>query len=109
MGCDEVGDEGKLLLCDGMYGTCNAAYHTYCVGLTAIPRGHWYCPNCVQRKLDKPARALKRKRGDDSPLPVGKDGLPAVGAEGPSHSHASSGSASSAPGPASKRLQTEGL
>lgn len=33
----------KLLLCDG----CDAACHTACVGLTAVPDGDWFCKSCV--------------------------------------------------------------
>lgn len=50
--CHEIGDEGSLLLCDGMNGTCNSAYHAACVGLRTIPRGSWFCPDCVDRGFD---------------------------------------------------------
>eukprot|EP00928_Gymnodinium_smaydae_P094924 TRINITY_DN8062_c0_g1_i1.p1 TRINITY_DN8062_c0_g1~~TRINITY_DN8062_c0_g1_i1.p1 ORF type:complete len:323 (-),score=38.88 TRINITY_DN8062_c0_g1_i1:5-904(-) len=53
--CKEVGDEGSLLLCDGMHGTCNAAYHLACVGLGKVPRGSWFCPDCIERGFDSDA------------------------------------------------------
>lgn len=41
--CQEAGDEGVLLLCDG----CDSAAHTYCVGLgLSVPRGDWFCNAC---------------------------------------------------------------
>ena len=41
--CQEAGDERLLLLCDG----CDAAAHTYCVGLgRTVPRGDWFCSTC---------------------------------------------------------------
>lgn len=41
--CQEAGDERLLLLCDG----CDAAAHTYCVGLgRSVPRGDWFCNLC---------------------------------------------------------------
>ncbi|KAH8945265.1 hypothetical protein BDL97_12G032700 [Sphagnum fallax] len=42
--CQEAGDEGLLLLCDG----CDAAAHTYCVGLgRMVPHGDWFCVECT--------------------------------------------------------------
>ncbi|CAK9118687.1 unnamed protein product [Durusdinium trenchii] len=54
--CKEAGDEAKLLLCDGMHGTCNATFHYTCVGLSAVPRGSWFCPDCLERGFDVDAR-----------------------------------------------------
>ena len=31
-----------LLLCD----SCDTPYHTHCIGLDCIPRGHWFCLEC---------------------------------------------------------------
>eukprot|EP00927_Polykrikos_kofoidii_P049115 TRINITY_DN43240_c0_g1_i1.p1 TRINITY_DN43240_c0_g1~~TRINITY_DN43240_c0_g1_i1.p1 ORF type:complete len:498 (-),score=76.89 TRINITY_DN43240_c0_g1_i1:96-1484(-) len=53
--CKEVGDETALLLCDGMNGTCNAAFHFACVGLPRVPHGSWFCPDCVERGFDTDA------------------------------------------------------
>lgn len=50
--CKEVGDTRQLLLCDGLHGTCNAAFHTYCVGLKGVPRGSWFCPDCTNGGFD---------------------------------------------------------
>ncbi|KAI4142549.1 MAG: hypothetical protein L6R39_004891 [Caloplaca ligustica] len=47
--CEEDSDEELLLLCDG----CGAGYHTYCVELDDIPRGHWFCETCdAQRAIE---------------------------------------------------------
>lgn len=58
--CKQAGDEGALLLCDGMQGTCNAAYHLHCVGLVAVPRVSWFCPDCTERGFDTDARGRRR-------------------------------------------------
>ncbi|OQR91713.1 hypothetical protein ACHHYP_04446 [Achlya hypogyna] len=39
---DENDDES--LLCD----ECGNVYHTYCVGLHAVPSGDWFCPSCAR-------------------------------------------------------------
>jgi hypothetical protein len=41
--CNSSEDEEVLLLCDG----CDAAYHTHCVDLDEVPRGPWFCMECV--------------------------------------------------------------
>lgn len=60
--CHAVGDEATLLLCDGMHGTCNAAFHMACVGLSQVPRGSWFCPDCVERGFDMDSRGQRRER-----------------------------------------------
>ncbi|KAI1171358.1 hypothetical protein F4777DRAFT_56899 [Nemania sp. FL0916] len=40
--CDRADNEDVLLLCD----SCDAPYHTYCLGMNAVPRGHWFCMEC---------------------------------------------------------------
>ncbi|KAM0436941.1 hypothetical protein ACHAPT_002656 [Fusarium lateritium] len=40
--CNSADQEDILLLCD----SCDAAYHTHCIGLDAIPDGAWYCMEC---------------------------------------------------------------
>ncbi|KAI0376848.1 hypothetical protein F5Y04DRAFT_196929 [Hypomontagnella monticulosa] len=40
--CEQSDREDLLLLCD----SCDAPYHTYCVGLETVPRGHWFCMEC---------------------------------------------------------------
>lgn len=60
--CKEVGDEAKLLLCDGMHGTCNATFHYTCVGLSGVPRGSWFCPDCTERGFDIDARGRRGSR-----------------------------------------------
>ncbi|KND94760.1 PHD and RING finger domain-containing protein [Tolypocladium ophioglossoides CBS 100239] len=41
--CNSAEREDILLLCD----SCDAAYHTHCIGLDYIPEGDWYCMECV--------------------------------------------------------------
>ena len=42
--CNNADHEDVLLLCD----SCDAPYHTYCVGLDTVPRGHWFCLECAE-------------------------------------------------------------
>ncbi|KAI1129627.1 hypothetical protein F5Y10DRAFT_148835 [Nemania abortiva] len=42
--CNRADHDEVLLLCD----SCDAPYHTYCVGLDSVPRGHWFCLECSQ-------------------------------------------------------------
>lgn len=41
--CNSAEREDILLLCD----SCDAAYHTHCIGLDHIPEGDWYCMECA--------------------------------------------------------------
>ncbi|KAJ9137321.1 Phd and ring finger domain protein [Pleurostoma richardsiae] len=41
--CNSADHEDVLLLCDG----CDTPYHTHCIGLDSIPRGSWFCMECV--------------------------------------------------------------
>mmetsp|Transcript_48052 Transcript_48052/g.107883 ORF Transcript_48052/g.107883 Transcript_48052/m.107883 type:complete len:335 (+) Transcript_48052:29-1033(+) len=67
--CKEVGDENALLLCDGMHGTCNACFHFTCVGLTEVPRGSWFCPDCADRGFDIDAKGNRGKRPAEDDMP----------------------------------------
>src|SRR5690349_2447968 len=40
--CLATNDDRRMLLCDN----CDGGYHTYCIGLTRVPRGTWYCVRC---------------------------------------------------------------
>lgn len=42
-----------LLLCDGM---CGTACHTYCIGLSGVPDGDWFCAAC-EGELSQPGAA----------------------------------------------------
>ncbi|KAL7627156.1 hypothetical protein AAE478_003932 [Parahypoxylon ruwenzoriense] len=42
--CNQSDHEEVLLLCD----SCDAPYHTYCVGLNDVPEGHWFCQECSE-------------------------------------------------------------
>lgn len=39
---DAVGLHNLLILCDG----CDAHFHLFCVGLTAVPSDDWFCKRC---------------------------------------------------------------
>lgn len=55
--CGDTDNEEVLLLCDG----CNAARHTYCVGLDAIPSRSWFCEQCeVQRAIGSTSESSGR-------------------------------------------------
>ncbi|KAL1881409.1 hypothetical protein VTK73DRAFT_4169 [Phialemonium thermophilum] len=41
--CNLADHEEVLLLCDG----CDTPYHTYCLGLDGVPRGAWFCMECI--------------------------------------------------------------
>jgi hypothetical protein len=41
--CNSAEREDVLLLCD----SCDAAYHTDCIGLESVPEGDWYCMECA--------------------------------------------------------------
>ncbi|KAK0621537.1 hypothetical protein B0T17DRAFT_494179 [Bombardia bombarda] len=41
--CNRSDNEEVLLLCDA----CDTPYHTHCIGLESIPRGAWFCMECV--------------------------------------------------------------
>ncbi|KAI9675326.1 MAG: hypothetical protein M1817_001229 [Caeruleum heppii] len=44
--CHESDNEEELLLCD----SCDANYHTYCIGLDSVPEGDWFCSRCEPRR-----------------------------------------------------------
>ncbi|KAI1430601.1 hypothetical protein GGR50DRAFT_698843 [Xylaria sp. CBS 124048] len=52
--CSNADHEEVLLLCD----RCDAPYHTYCVGLDAVPRGHWFCLECSEAAAEQLASVL---------------------------------------------------
>jgi bromodomain adjacent to zinc finger domain protein 1A len=45
--CRRKCDAELMLLCD----KCNRGHHTYCLqpSLDSIPRGEWFCPNCIPK------------------------------------------------------------
>ncbi|KAH9515471.1 PHD finger protein 10 [Bulinus truncatus] len=40
--CLDPYDEDKMMFCD----RCDRGYHTFCIGLDALPTGHWECKSC---------------------------------------------------------------
>ncbi|TPX31535.1 hypothetical protein SmJEL517_g05157 [Synchytrium microbalum] len=48
--CLRSENEDQILLCD----VCNNGFHFYCLTppLPAIPKGEWYCVNCLQKQGD---------------------------------------------------------
>ncbi|KAI1654447.1 hypothetical protein F4813DRAFT_382675 [Daldinia decipiens] len=53
--CNRTDNEDVLLLCDN----CDAPYHTYCVDLENVPRGHWFCLECSDTGADFLATELQ--------------------------------------------------
>ena len=41
--CRSPTHEELLLMCDH----CDRGFHTFCVGLAALPEGHWECTACA--------------------------------------------------------------
>lgn len=57
--CGDDDDEELLLSCDG----CGIDYHTFCVDLDAIPRGHWFCDPCItQRAMENVSNSRSSRR-----------------------------------------------
>lgn len=51
--CGEDDNEDDFLGCDG----CSTEYHSYCVDLTSIPHGHWFCEQCTIERTSEGASA----------------------------------------------------
>lgn len=64
--CGSGENEDRLLLCD----RCDTAWHTYCVGLDAVPEGEWFCPRCRPAAEQGGRRRRLRRLRDDSPTAV---------------------------------------
>ncbi|CAF0745652.1 unnamed protein product [Adineta ricciae] len=90
--CNKTHDEANMMFCD----RCDRGYHSYCVGLEAIPDGSWQCSAC-----DLPAPppsstspVIKGKRGRPSNAnrtsPRQQPALPSPKSETPSPSRVSS-------------------
>ncbi|KAL2258096.1 hypothetical protein VTK26DRAFT_8732 [Humicola hyalothermophila] len=62
--CNSADHEDVLLLCEG----CDAAYHTHCIGLDEIPRGAWFCMECVDAFGPEIMEPLEGAGNDRSPL-----------------------------------------
>jgi hypothetical protein len=43
MDCGIASNPAELLLCDG----CDSLHHVHCVGLSAVPKGDWFCRDCI--------------------------------------------------------------
>jgi len=48
--CGQSDREESMLLCDG----CDGGFHMACLTppLTSVPRGEWFCPDCVGQNPD---------------------------------------------------------
>lgn len=59
--CGQLHDEDKMMFCD----KCDRGYHTYCVGLSTIPDGHWvcalcaFCANCGSKKASETSPSVQ--------------------------------------------------
>jgi len=66
--CQKAHDEANIMFCD----RCDRGYHTYCVGLQAIPEGSWQCSMCDPPVVpspplsSSPTASSKTKRGRPS-------------------------------------------
>ncbi|KAI1268585.1 hypothetical protein F5Y18DRAFT_235401 [Xylariaceae sp. FL1019] len=65
--CNSADQEEVLLLCDN----CDTPYHTHCVGLDAVPRGHWFCLECA----DEAAQLLAAELDEPDVLAGGLSGF----------------------------------
>ncbi|KAG5927570.1 hypothetical protein E4U42_002077 [Claviceps africana] len=66
--CNSAEREDILLLCD----SCDAAYHTHCIGLDHVPDGDWYCMECAHLfhlTDDRPDGADRNDAESASPTP----------------------------------------
>ncbi|KAF6843947.1 origin recognition complex subunit 4 [Colletotrichum musicola] len=45
----------RMLLCDG----CDKGYHQKCCGVPKVPKGDWYCKDCVEQKETRAAAAVE--------------------------------------------------
>ncbi|KAL8732039.1 MAG: hypothetical protein Q9166_002991 [cf. Caloplaca sp. 2 TL-2023] len=61
--CDEDDNEELLLSCDG----CGTDYHTYCVDLDNIPRGHWFCETCAMQRAIESVNTVRNTRRSHRP------------------------------------------
>ena len=56
-------DDDVAMLCDG----CDGVWHTFCVGLDAVPTEDWFCDECVGKKQEAEvspvSRAWPRSKG----------------------------------------------
>ena len=53
--CGEDDNEDVLLICDG----CKAYYHTYCMGLSQVPLGSWFCSACESQRAIESVRPIQ--------------------------------------------------
>ncbi|VCW84557.1 unnamed protein product [Gulo gulo] len=53
--CGQPHHEEEMMFCD----VCDRGYHTFCVGLGAIPSGRWIC-DCCQRAPPTPRKVGRR-------------------------------------------------
>ncbi|XP_035880888.1 PHD finger protein 10 isoform X2 [Phyllostomus discolor] len=53
--CGQPHHEEEMMFCD----VCDRGYHTFCVGLSALPSGRWIC-DCCQRAPPTPRKVGRR-------------------------------------------------
>ncbi|KAI1781419.1 hypothetical protein F4818DRAFT_398979 [Hypoxylon cercidicola] len=68
--CSRADHEELLLLCD----SCDSAYHTYCVDLDHVPRGHWFCMECINTGAEMLAEHLQDPEADSADFSDGSSG-----------------------------------
>ncbi|XP_054255261.1 PHD finger protein 10 [Indicator indicator] len=58
--CGQPHHEEEMMFCD----VCDRGYHTFCVGLDAIPSGRWIC-DCCQKDPPVPRRGRRGKNSKE--------------------------------------------
>lgn len=72
-GCLKPHDEDKMMFCD----RCDRGFHTYCVGLTEVPSGSWFCKQCnlVDVKSENVASPVIKRIDETNSTPIIKTQL----------------------------------
>ncbi|RUS91667.1 hypothetical protein EGW08_000640 [Elysia chlorotica] len=60
--CMDPFDEDKMMFCD----RCDRGYHTFCIGLEALPTGHWECGSCEGVPIILPKSKRDTSKNDDT-------------------------------------------
>ena len=56
--CNKGDNPQKLILCDG----CDAGHHTFCIGLSRVPLGQWFCKKCAIITTKSPKKTFVVKK-----------------------------------------------
>jgi len=67
--CKATDNWDRMLLCS----KCNNGYHTFCLGLSDIPKDDWYCLPCKKKGKYKATYQHEEDVSNDSPDPTSED------------------------------------